>query len=128
MLRLLRHSLLAAFCLALPACRSSVEPAGAPLDFASDNAAITLTNPNPWPVYYTTMDPEFLALYDGIPCPDPTLNCQHVPANGSLRIPFTDIMGFSASSTKVLLWEYRLVPKKSGYEQRDFFSRTFTVR
>lgn len=128
MLRLLRLSLICVLGLALPGCRSTVEPASVPLDFTSDNAAITLTNSNPWPVYYAMMDPEFLALYDGVPCSDPTLNCQHVPANGSQRIPFTQIMGFSASSTKVLLWEYRLVPKNSGYEQRDFVSRTFTVR
>jgi len=126
-LRFLRLSLVIGLALALPACRSSVEPVSATLGIASNGTVVTLTNTSDASIYYYLVDPEFLAVADLALCTSPT--CPHVPPHSSMDVPYTAIVGRHSAGTQVSVIEWRLAITLSGrLEQIGWHSRTFSLQ
>lgn len=132
-MRMLRLLALTSASLALLACETPTAPASQRLGLSSDGAALTLTNPNSWPVFYLTMDPNILAGVDGIItdyalCTDPP-TCARVAAKSTVRVPYTHIDGYHAGQVAVHLTQWRIRRRSSGeYEATDIQSFDATLQ
>jgi hypothetical protein len=105
------------------ACHSTTSVTSELLTVAADGSALTLKNPNPWPVFYIAADPGFLALADYALCVNPESNCPRVAARSTVRVPYSDIAGYNAASKDVVIMQWRLQRELSGsYTAIDFSS------
>ena len=98
----------------LSSCKSTTSPTGQLLNISTGGSAITLENRNAWPVFYFAVDPGFLALIDFALCTDPASSCPRVPALGTSRVPYSDIAGYHAGQTDVVIWQWRLERDSKG--------------
>ena len=125
----MRTKLTIAFAIALvtlSSCRSTTSPTTRFLTVSTDGSAMTLQNPNAWPVFYFAVDPNFLALLDFVLCSDPSSSCPRVPALGTSRVPYSDIAGYHDGQKDVVIYQWRLERKSDGtYTTTDL--RTVTV-
>ena len=103
--------------LAVAACESPTNVSSLPLAVTSDATALTLRNPNGWPVFYLAINPNSLAEY--ALCVDPA-SCPSVAARGSARVPLTEIAGYEAGISGVQVTQWRLQRSVAGdYEATD---------
>lgn len=66
---------------------------------------------------YMINDPDWLAVADlsfSVLCTTTDPGCLRLPAKGSVLVPFADIGGYSASTTTVVIWTWRVVPNGVG--------------
>lgn len=116
-MRTLRAFALTIAALTLLACETPTDPASQLLALSSNGSVLTLTNPNSWPVFYSVVDPNWLALGDrelalSAPCADPA--CPHVLARSSVRVPYSAIGGYHAGLASVQITQWRLSRSSSG--------------
>jgi hypothetical protein len=101
------------------ACTSPTEPRQLRVIAAAN--AVTMENPNDWPVFYVLANPGFLALVDLALCEDPASNCPRVPPHGTVHVSYSDIVGYDAAETEATLMHWRLERQVDGtYRSRDF--------
>ena len=111
--------------LTLLGCETPTSPASQLLTVTADGSALTLKNPNSWPVFYMVVDPGFLASANGIIadyalCTDPASNCPRVAARGTVRVPYADIFGYYAGLSNIRVTQWRVHRRPSGeYEATD---------
>ena len=116
---MLRALALTCASLTLLACETPTSPASQRLTLSSDGSALTLRNPNSWPVFYLLLDPDILAGVDYVLCTDPA-TCRRVAAKSSARVPYTEIVGYHAGQVAILLTQWRIRRSSSGdYEATD---------
>jgi hypothetical protein len=112
--------------LALSACETPTNVSSLPLAVTVDATALTLSNPNGWPVFYLAMNPNSLADY--ALCTDPA-SCPSVAARGSARVPLTEIAGYEAGISSVQVTQWRLQRSVAGdYEATDIHSVNVALR
>ena len=115
----LRTPALIVAALTLLACETPTQPSSQLLTLSSDGTALTLTNRNSWPVFYMVVDPNMLALLDFALCEDPA-TCPRVAAKSSVRVPYTDIIGYHPGQAAVHFTQWRLRQNSSGdYDATD---------
>jgi hypothetical protein len=123
-MRKLRALALTIASVTLLACETPTDPASQLLALSSDGSALTLTNPNSWPVFYMAVDPSLLAVASGTIadfalCSDPP-SCPRVAAKSSVRVPYEEIAGYHAGQASVHITQWRLRRSSSGaYEPND---------
>src|SRR5436190_5298926 len=125
----MRNPRVLAFALAtltLLACETPTSPASQPLQVEADGSALTLQNPNGWPVFYMAVNPGYLAansnglIADFALCTDPASNCPQVIARGMVRIPYSAIFGYYAGQSSVRVTQWRVQRRSWGeYEAVD---------
>ena len=126
-MRTLRALALTIASLTLLACETPTNPASQLLAISSDGNALTLTNPNSWPVFYMVADPGLLAVASGVIsdfalCTDPP-TCPRVAGKSSVRVPYSHIAGYHAGQAAVRLTQWRIHRGSSGdYEATDIQS------
>ncbi len=119
--------------LTLLACETPTDPASQLLALSSDGSALTLTNPNSWPVFYMAVDPNILAVASGTIadfalCTDPA-SCPRVAAKSSVRVPYAEIAGYHAGQASVQITQWRLRRSSSGdYEATDVQSADVNIQ
>ncbi|HZI43072.1 MAG TPA: hypothetical protein VFD67_15240 [Gemmatimonadaceae bacterium] len=115
--------------LTLGACETSTSPASQPLSVSADGTALTLRNPNAWPVFYLAMDPRMLAVAELALCRDPSSSCPRVAAFGTVRLPYSEISGYQSDETQARVMHWRLHRQMSGdYEATDIQSVDVSLR
>ena len=118
---MLRVFVLTCASLTLLACETPTSPPSQLLTASSDGSALTLTNPNSWPVFYMAMDPYVLAG-DYTLCTDPPA-CPRVAAKSIARVPYTELVGYRTGQTAIHLIQWRIRRSSSGgYEATDVHS------
>ena len=120
-MRMLRALALTITSVTLLACETPTAPASQLLSLSSNGSALTLTNPNSWPVFYMAMDSNLLTALAGdfALCTDPP-SCPRVAAKSSVRVPYTEIAGYRSGLAAVHIIQWRLRRSASGdYEATD---------
>jgi hypothetical protein len=111
---------------ALSACETATKTTSLPLAVTADATALTLQNPNAWPVFYLAINPASLADY--ALCMDPT-SCPKVAARGSARVSLAEVAGYQVGMASVQVSQWRLERSLSGdYEATDMRSVTVSLR
>ena len=106
--------------LMLLACETPTSPPSQLLNVEADGGALTLKNPNDWPVFYLAVNPGYLAasakgvLADFALCTDPSSNCPRVAARASVRVPYAEIVGYYAGLSSVHITQWRVQRHSSG--------------
>ena len=112
--------------LAFSACETPTNASSLPLAVTADATALSLSNPNGWPLFYLAINPNSLADY--ALCTDPQ-SCPSVAARGSARVPLTDIAGYESGISGVQVTQWRLQRSVSGdYEATDIRSVNVSLR
>jgi len=126
-MRTLRALALTLASLTLFGCETPTSPTSQRLLVSSDGRALTLTNPNSWPVFYMAIDPNTLAVASGsladfALCTNPSA-CPRVAAKASVRVPYVEIGGYHVGQAAVRVTQWRLRRSSSGdYEATDIQS------
>ena len=74
--------------------------------------ALELSNASEAPLHYFVLEREISALVDWVTCAGP--GCRAVPPQGSARIPYSQILGYSPSARELLVYWWRPVPDGQG--------------
>lgn len=127
-MRTIRLFAVALATLTLVACETPTAPPQR-LTVSSDGGALTLRNPNAWPVFYMAIDANTLALADFALCTDPASSCPRVAAFGTARLPYSDILGYHGGQTQARVIHWRLQRRTSGdYDATDIQSIDVSLR
>lgn len=127
-MRTIRLFAVALATLTLVACETPTAPAQR-LTVSTDGSALTLRNPNVWPVFYMAIDPNMLALADFALCTDPASSCPRVAALGTARFPYSEISGYHSGQTQARVIQWRLQRRTSGdYDATDIQSIDVSLR
>ncbi len=65
------------------------------------------------------MDKNILALIDWSPCPSLGPDCLRLPAKGSVVVPFSEIVGYSANTREVEIYSWWVIDNGSGVLSYD---------
>ena len=119
----------------LLACATPTSPASQLLDVEADGSALTLKNPNGWPVFYIAVNPGYLAssakgvIADFALCTDPSSNCPRVAARATVRVPYAEIAGYYVGLPSVQVTQWRVQRRSSGeYVATDIQYRDAPLR
>lgn len=114
--------------LAALACNSPTGTDSRELRVVAAANAVTMENPNDWPVFYLLANPQFLAVADLVLCENPNSSCERVPARGSSHVAYTSIVGFQAGEREATLWQWRLERQVDGtYRSTNFHATTVVL-
>ena len=91
--------------------------------------ALELTNVSTAPVYYFAADRGWLALVDWAVCDDPA-TCVGIAPSTSKQLAWEDIGGYSATTSEVVVYHWRLVPgsRPSGFVADSIRSLVVRIR
>jgi len=113
-----RRALPCLLALSILGCHSPTEPRQLRVIAAAN--MVTMENTNDWSVFYLLANPNFLAVVDLALCEDPASPCPRIPPRGTVRVAYSDIVGYEAGETEATLWEWRLERQLDGtYRSRD---------
>lgn len=97
-------------------------------------SGIRITNLTDSPLAYMASDPEWLALVDATfdlmaLCSTPDAACLRLPAKGSVLVPYAEVGGFGTSTTRIVVWTWRVVPSSTPgeYQTSEFKSVTLEL-
>jgi len=82
-----------------------------------EGEGIRLTNQTAEARGYLAIDQDFMALADLsliALCATADSACLRLPPNGSVLEPFSDVMGYNASTKKIIVWTWRVLPTGPG--------------
>jgi hypothetical protein len=68
---------------------------------------------------YLLVDRNALALYDWGPCTTTTPECLRLAAHGDVTVKFADVVGYSASTTSVVVYTWWVVDDGNGGMSAD---------
>jgi hypothetical protein len=121
--------------LTLLACETPTSPPSQLLHVEADGSALTLKNPNDWPLFYIAANEGFLAasakgvIADFALCTDPSSNCPRVAARATIRVPYAEIVGYYAGLPSVHITQWRVQRRSSGeYAAMDIRSLDAPLR
>jgi hypothetical protein len=68
---------------------------------------------------YLLIDQDALALYDWGPCENTTPECLRLPAHASVTVKFADVVAYSASTKRVVVYTWWVVDNGHGGMSAD---------
>jgi hypothetical protein len=80
-------------------------------------SALRLRNSSSQAVNYFVLASDAVPLVDWLPCAGPA--CPAIPAGGSVSLPYSQIAGYSASTTEAIVWWWHSVSDGAGGYQPD---------
>src|SRR5437879_10739241 len=111
----MRTSLVGVTCAISLACGSHTAPIAGRLAVKVAPPNLELTNVSPATVYYLAMESGLAMRSNWAPCTDPE-KCSGIPVFASHTLAYTDIAGYGATATRIVVYWWHLVPSGAGFK------------